>query len=194
MQEASWKKYIDKKKGAPPRELLIEALNHVPGRTIAVDLGAGPLNDSIYLLEQGFEHVIAVDYDDAAEECAKDFLDEKCFSFVKSRFENFKFPPEVDLINAAYALPFVERHVLEEVLKNIKESLKKGAVFCGQFFGDRDEWNVPDAKSTFFIRQEVERLFANMEMLKFFEEEEKNGQTAFGDPKHWHVFHVIVRK
>jgi SAM-dependent methyltransferase len=189
----SWKKYINKRKNIPPRELLLKALSYVPGHTIALDLGAGPMNDSRYLLGQGFERIISVDYDDTAEECAKEFAEDGHFLFVKQRFDDFEFPSGVDLINAAYALPFNPPQTFERLIENIKQSLKEGGVFCGQLFGHRDSWNVLDTDKTFLVRKEAEGLFQDMEVLKFFEEE-GDGHSALGEAKHWHVFHFIVRK
>jgi hypothetical protein len=30
--------------------------------------------------------------------------------------------------------------------------------------------------------------------LERFDEIEENGKTALGEPKHWHVFHIVARK
>ncbi len=193
LKVAIWKRYIDKKKGAPPRELLLEAVSRVPGRGTAIDLGAGPMNDCRYLLNQGFERVVAVDYDETAEECSKEFADDARFSFAKSRFDEFQFPLEVDLVNAAYALPFNPSWTFAVVLQAIHASLKKGGVFCGQFFGINDSWNVPRTAKTFLTRAEAEKCLAEYEILKFLEEEQ-DGTSSLGEPKHWHVFHFIMRK
>jgi tellurite methyltransferase len=193
MHKVSWKKYIDKRKGSPPRALLLESLRYVPGRAIVLDLGAGAMNDARYLLSHGFNQVIAVDCDDAAEECAKEFTDDPRFTFIKSSFDSFKFPSEVDFINASYALPFNSPSTFQALVKNIKQSLKKSGVFSGQLFGKKDSWNVPGSDKTFLSRAEAEDLFKEMEILKFLEEEE-DGKSALGEMKHFHVFHFIVRK
>jgi len=46
---------------------------------------------------------------------------------------------------------------------------------------------------TFHTTEEAKSLFKDFEVLDF-EEEEKDGQTADGHAKHWHVFHLIARK
>ena len=56
-----WKKYYKDTEGRPPRKELIEALEFVQNRDSALDLGAGAMQDSVYLLSQGFKEVIAVD-------------------------------------------------------------------------------------------------------------------------------------
>jgi ribosomal protein L11 methylase PrmA len=62
----SWRKYIEKRSTASHRPLLVEALKYVGHRGVALDFGAGSMNDSKYMLAEGFEHVIAMDSDDAA--------------------------------------------------------------------------------------------------------------------------------
>ncbi|MDO8550913.1 MAG: hypothetical protein Q7S39_12285 [Ignavibacteria bacterium] len=46
---------------------------------------------------------------------------------------------------------------------------------------------------TFHTKQQVENLLSDMEIIELTEED-KDGRTANGTPKHWHVFHVIARK
>jgi tellurite methyltransferase len=46
---------------------------------------------------------------------------------------------------------------------------------------------------TFHTKQQVEELLSNMEILEL-NEEDKDGKTANGALKHWHVFHVIARQ
>jgi hypothetical protein len=65
-------------------------------------------------------------------------------------------------------------------------------VFCGQLFGTRDEWQATRPHMTFHTREQVEKLLSGMEAL-YFDEEEKDGTTANGTPKRWHVFHFIAR-
>jgi hypothetical protein len=71
-------------------------------------------------------------------------------------------------------------------------SLGRGGRFCGQLFGDRDEWS-PDEEMTFHTRDEAESLLADFEVERF-DEVEEDSKTALGEPKHWHVFNVIARK
>jgi hypothetical protein len=46
---------------------------------------------------------------------------------------------------------------------------------------------------TFVSRATAETLFDGLE-LERFDELEEDGQTALGDPKHWHVFHVVAHR
>lgn len=189
---SDWKKYFEQTKNKPPRSLLVEALPYVKNRKRALDLGSGALNDSIYLLKEGFEEVTAVDKEQVASEIAK-ILPEDKFKYHIINIEDCNFSLEYyDLINAQYSLPFVNPESFERVIKDIIGSLNLDGIFTGQFFGERDEWNG-DPSMTFVTRQQAESLFSGIEIIKF-EEEEKDSPTAMGDMKHWHIFHFIVRK
>ena len=56
-----WLNYINVTRNKRPRQLLVQALPEVKERETALDLGSGALNDSRFLLSQGFAQVIAVD-------------------------------------------------------------------------------------------------------------------------------------
>jgi len=71
-------------------------------------------------------------------------------------------------------------------------SLREGGRFSGQLFGNRDEW-ANDPALTFHARTEAEELLDAFE-LEHFSEVEEDSTTAIGDPKHWHVFHVVARR
>jgi hypothetical protein len=46
---------------------------------------------------------------------------------------------------------------------------------------------------THLDRAGVTRLLAGLE-VELLEEEESDGVTPRGKPKHWHIFHVVARK
>ncbi len=187
-----WQTYFELTKSKPPRGLLVEALTHVSNRGHALDLGAGALNDSLFLLKEEFEHVTAVDREALAQTVADKLPSEK-FTYTISKIENFEFPSEkFDLVNAQYALPFVSPESFDEVLEKIGGSIKRGGIFTGQLFGDRDEWRT-HADMTFQTEDKTRKLLSDFDLL-FFKEDEADRPTAEGTMKHWHVFHFIVRK
>ncbi|MES2088352.1 MAG: class I SAM-dependent methyltransferase [Patescibacteria group bacterium] len=109
-------------------------------RDIAIDLGSGALNDSKYLLDQGFKHVIALDKEAVAKEIA-DGLPKEKFTYVISDFETYDFPVGTfDLANAQYSLPFIKPEAFETVFQKIISSVKKNGILVGQLFGNGDEW------------------------------------------------------
>jgi len=87
-QPQSWKDYFERTKGKPPRPLLVKAIGLLKEKGNALDLGSGALNDSAFLLSQGFSHVTAVDKVPVAIEIAKQFPKEK-FEYVISSFEDY---------------------------------------------------------------------------------------------------------
>src|SRR3954451_16090526 len=99
--------YIEARKFDPPRPLLMAAAALVDGKQHALDVGAGALNATKYLLSLGFEHVTALDASLHAQKIAEELPHDQV-TFVLSRFEYFKFLPEhYDLINAEFSLPFI---------------------------------------------------------------------------------------
>jgi SAM-dependent methyltransferase len=190
--ESDWKKYAELTKNKKTRGLLVRALPHVAARGAALDLGSGALNESAYLLTEGFACVVALDKKPVAQEIADTFPADR-FSYTIAGMEEYAFAPEAfDLVNAQYSLPFMRPESFDGVWGGIRASLKPGGVFAGQLFGDRDEW-ADTGKTVHFTKEAAEDLFAEYEVLAF-DEEEKDGATAAGDSKHWHVFHFILRK
>ena len=188
---ADWPKYINKTKGGPPRRLLMYALKFVQNKDAALDIGAGALNDSIYLLQNGFKKVVALDKVDLSE-LTKDF-EVKAFSFIKGSVADYTFPEKTfDLINAQYVLPFIHKEELAGVMDKAKKSLKHNGIFVGQFFGPRDSWSDRAEVST-HSKAEIVKFLENLEVI-YFEEEEKDDVTALGPKKHWHIFHFIAKK
>lgn len=187
-----WGAYAAATAGRPPRPLLRRALRHVAARRTALDLGAGALSDSEFLLGEGFEMVTALDAEPVAQTKAASFPAER-FQYVISRFEAFDYPVgRYDLVNAQYALPFIPRAHFGSIFGRILNSLRQGGILTGQLFGDRDEWaSSPDI--AFHSLGEARSLLAGMEILEF-EEEDEDGQIASGRPKHWHAFHIIARR
>lgn len=171
---------------------MVEALSYVKDGEQALDLGAGALSDSRFLLTQGFT-VTAVDSDPQTDREAKS-IQSDAFHLVVAQYDQFDFPEHTyDLVTAMFALPFNPPDTFNMVFARIVRSLRPGGIFCGQFFGVNDEWNVPNGRMTFHTKEAIHSLLIDMKVIKI-KEEEKDGQTANGTPKHWHVFHVIARK
>lgn len=186
-----WLEYVEKTKERPPKPLVVNALRFVEHRDEALDLGAGALNNSKYLLEQDFKHVTAVDQENIAPEIAGG-LSEKKFTYFTSGFDNFSFSPDTfDFISAQYSLPFST--ALDDLVAKIIKALKPGGIFTGQFFGIKDEWNKTGSGMSFVSREHIEELFLGLEVLEL-REEEKDEAPVIGKIKHWHIFHFIVRK
>ncbi len=188
-----WQSYVEKTKNAPPRPLLVKALEYVADKGEALDLGSGALNDVRYLISDGFRNITAVDSTSVDQDIIKNFPSGS-FSYIVSTFEDFEFVEnKYDLINAQYSLPFNPEGTVDKVFESIVTSLKIGGILTGQLFGTRDEWNRIGHKMNFHNVDQVKRMLDSLEIIDF-EEEESDKKTAKGDMKHWHVFHFIVRK
>lgn len=187
--KSSWELYYQNTKGRPPRQELVNALKFVTNKDVAIDLGAGALQDSYYLLKQGFREVVAVDSEPTVQGKSSD----ERVHIVISTFEDFDFPIDsIDLINAQYSLPFTNPEEFERVFTAVKNSLRTGGLFVGQLFGDRDGWSQNN-DMTFLTKDEVLNVICDMEVITFLETE-VDKKTASGVNKHWHVFNVVLRK
>lgn len=188
----SWQTYHENTKERSPSKSLVQALNLVQERDTALDLGAGALTDTKYLLENDFKKVVAVDSEPSIADRGEQINDPRLEINV-NRFENFEFAQNTfDLINAQFSLPFTHPTSFEDVFVKVKNSLKQGGIFVGQLFGDRDEW-ANDPKITFHTREQALELLSDLEVIEF-NEEEKDGTTASGSKKHWHFFRVLAQK
>jgi tellurite methyltransferase len=185
--------YIEARRFDPPRPLLLKAAALVGRKEHALDVGAGALNATKYLLSAGFGHVTALDASPRAQQAAAE-LPRQQVTFVLSRFEDFAFPANFcNLVNAEFSLPFINRGNFAPVFKKLLNSIRDGGIFTGQLFGMNDSWNVENSGMSFHTRGEVEGFFPGFELVHF-EEEDHPGTTKLGEPKHWHIFHVIASR
>lgn len=191
-QEPNWKDYYKKTIGIPPRPILVSALPHVRKKGLALDIGAGALNDSRYLLKQGFDGVVAVDPAGQFVEISKSISD-KHFSAENTSIQKYDFRSNTfDIVNAGYSLPFISPEDFMLVWYKIYNSLKDGGIFCGQLFGEHDDWSS-NTSMTFQSRKDIQNLLSRFEVIEFTEEE-KDEMPAVGKEKHWHLFHFILKK
>jgi SAM-dependent methyltransferase len=99
---------------------------------------------------------------------------------------------QVDLVNASFSLPFCSARELPALWRWITDLVRPGGRFAGQIFGDRDTW-AHARKTTGISRTRVDRMFKGF-VFEELREEEKDDVTTMGEPKHWHVFHIVARK
>ena len=108
-----------------------------------------------------------------------------------SPFEEAEWP-QADLVNSSFALPFCRPEAFPGVWARIVGSLQPGGRFCGQLFGDRDGWS-DEEEMTFLTRTSLDELLSGLDVERL-DELEEDGRTAVGDAKHWHLYHLVVRK
>jgi SAM-dependent methyltransferase len=192
-----WTRYYDAA-GTEARPTLLEALRRFdeeePRGRFAVDLGCGTGRDTVELLRRGWS-VRAVDATaEAIErlEARHDLSDDerRRLETRVSRFEDAEWPG-AELVNSSFALPFCPPNAFPAVWERIERSLRGGGRFCGQLFGERDGWSGAD-DMTFQSRDELDALLSGFE-VELLDELEEDGATAVGEPKRWHLFHVVAR-
>lgn len=195
--ERSWPAYYAKTGDRPPRPTLLKALDafaaegRPPG--FAVDLGAGGGRDTVELLRRGWR-VLAVDSEPtaiAAIRARPDMPATAALEGLVSPMEDADWPP-CDLVNSSFALPLCPPARFDDLWGRIRDRLRAGGRFAGQFFGDRDSW-ADRPGMTFHTRAQAEARLAGLE-VELFDEEEDDSTTVRGEAKHWHVFHVVARK
>lgn len=186
-----WKLYFNKHKGRKPKQQLLDALQYVKNKELALDLGCGLMIESEAMIKNGFKKIIAIDN---SNEIKNFIIPNKKIQFILSDFKNLKLNSEsFDLINAEFALPFYGKDGFDKFFTDIKNSLKKDGIFTGQLFGTKDSWNKLNSKIIFHKKEEVLSLLQDFEIL-FFLEEHKEGSSASEEFKVWHIFRFIARK
>ena len=191
-QDRDWGSYYEKLRDRPPRRTLVAALDAFGERTgaLAVDLGCGDGRDTVEILRRGWK-VVAVD---SEPEALRRLMERGLSGItpVEARFEDVPMPIGVELVNSSFAMPLCEPERFHDLWARIAEALPARGRFSGQWYGPRDSW-VGRPGITFLSRDEAIALLAGFD-IEMFEEEEADGTTPRGKPKHWHIFHIVARK
>lgn len=196
--DAKWMQYYQAVEGRPPRPTLIKALEYhaqAPDALpkFAVDLGCGDGRDTVELLNRGWR-VLAIDGEPEAiarlrqrSDCRRTHLETRV-----QRFEDLTLPPDISLVNASFCLPFCPPNQFPDLWDEIVATLAPGRRFCGQLFGDQDSW-AAYTDITHHHRAQINQLLEPF-TIEWLDEENHPGQTALGEEKHWHIFHIVARK
>lgn len=195
-----WSAYYQAVAGRPPRDTLLKALERFDTEKspksprFAVDLGCGDGRDTVELLNRGWQ-VLAIDGNEEAIAKLYDRkdVDSTWLETQVMRFESLTLPNSIDLINSSFALPFCRPEDFSNLWSKIIASLRSGGRFCGQLFGDRDTWATTYPNMTHYSKEKVEKLLRSFK-VEYFEEEEHHGETAIGEQKYWHIFHIVASK
>ena len=185
-----WARYYDAT-GDVPRDTLLAAAEAFDTPGVAVDLGCGAGRDTVELLRRGW-HVVAIDSEaEAIRRLRAKVGDDERLQTQVARYEEAALP-SCDLVNASFSLPFCAPEIFGVVWERIVDALRPDGRFCGQLFGERDEWATEDDMSV-QTREEAELLLSGFE-LERFDEVEEDGKTALGQLKHWHMFNIVALK
>ncbi len=200
--------YLAGTAGAPTREQLVRAITLALETDAgiarrALDLGCGPGRETLALLRAGFS-VIAIDpypimlqqtralvAQDAPAAAAQLTLIDATLEEFAASIE----PASFELIHAGFVLPFVNPSHFATAFAHLRDGLRAGGIFAGQFFGPDDEFIKTAAAHTMTAHDAnaVDALLAGFEILQR-EEVNRSGQIGRGQAKWWHVHHVIARK
>lgn len=194
-----WSDYYKAVANRPPRETLLTALtffeSDIPQAEskTAIDLGCGDGRDTIELLRRNW-NVMAIDGELEAINrlLQRSDIDTELLQTRVGKFENIQLSSDVNLINASFSLPFCEPKIFPKLWNKIVSGLIPGGRFCGQLFGDRDSW-ATDPTINYHTMSDVKLLLQPFE-IELLKEEDRNGKTALGNEKHWHIFHIVARK
>lgn len=189
-----WKSYFKSTKNNPPNKLLVlaNAVPYVNGKK-ALDLGAGTLNDSKYLVEQGF----TVDAVDSAPEFVTYALKEKnpLIHIHNYSFSDFPFPPDTyDLISAQWALSFEAPNRFDTLIANIRKALKPGGIFTGHIYGNRHAWASSRSTMTFKDNFWYQYNFQPLWHSIYSKEVEEIQTPVVGKPGKFHYWEFVMQK
>ena len=154
----------------------------------AIDLGCGAGNDTLLLLEKGF-NVTAIDSEPQVKEILPQRAQkEQNLNVVIGDFSKVQLQ-KVDLINANFSLFFVKKD-FDLFIKNVLESINKNGYFVGNFLGNEDDWK--NSKTT-GEKDELLNYFSKFKILYFSEEKYYKDSVARKN-KFWHVYNIIAKK
>ena len=154
----------------------------------AIDMGCGAGNDTVFLLEKGFE-VTAIDSEPQVKEVlSRRAENQQNLNVVIDDFSKVQLL-KADLINANYSLFFVKKD-FNEMLKNVLKSINKNGYFVGNFLGKEDDWNK---SKTTLDKDELLNYFSKFKIV-YYSEEKYYKDTLTKKNKFWHVYNIIAQK
>jgi SAM-dependent methyltransferase len=193
LADASWAEYYDEFEDREPREMLLRVLGTFgSGEHLAVDLGCGSGIDTLAMLRAGWR-VFATDAEPEAIRRLRDRVPDDLspgLDVQLARMEDVELPP-ADLVWAGFSLFFCRPDRFVDVWNRIRAALRPDGRFAGQLLGDGDTWAGEEDVSS-FTRDEALALLDGL-AIEGVEEEEGDGD-AWGEQKHWHVFHIVARR
>jgi hypothetical protein len=189
--------YLEDKLINPKRYFLIQAFEKIPKATdgsIAFILGADTAgDDTIFPLEKGYD-LIAVETWRVGYELIipnrKNYKNKIYITNMKGC--DLSKLPQLDLIMASFEFPFYTRQHFREIWINLKEKIKPGGYFVGNFFGinctifkgkDKDQMS-------FYTKEEVFSLFKEFKIINFSEVQEISKKQDGLD----HFYEIFAKK
>lgn len=181
--EKNWNNYQNKTVNLKKIDFIIDVLDRIEGSNgLAIDLGCGAGNDSIYMVQNGW-NVIAIDSETSVIENRRNELEsnmQEKLQILNGKFEEVELP-KADLIFANYSIPFCNPMEFEKLWNKIDDSIKSGGIFAGIIFGKHDGWAKRE-NMTFKAEKDIKEML-KMFTIEVFEEDEYDGITALRKEK-----------
>lgn len=178
--------------GERPSEIACALTRHLKGpRKVALDLGAGHLRDSRFLLKSGFEKVVAVDVHTPPTQHWVHGID-----FRQSLIEHF-IPREgvYDGCIATNSLYFCPKRTLETTFKRVHGSLRKGGIFVCNLLTEADPWvREYGCDKIAWVTDENLGTLENGFKIILSESTSKLRDESSSEKKDWHCHIFILEK
>ena len=187
MKPNVWESYLTKTLQWPVRPYIVRALSKIPAPkegAVALDLGAGVGNETLLLIDKGFD-VVAID----SEKIAFDLMLKRPeiikqrghLKTIQSTFQNLDFSslPFVDVVLASSSIPFCPPTYFNEFWQNLVSKIKPGGYFIGNTFDLGFTKFKSSVNMTFHDKQQTLDLFKDFNIIRFEEvkrESKENGQ------------------
>lgn len=195
-------------RGREPQGISVDAIRAAAdlaasgGSRQAIDIGCGSGNETALMLRSGLR-VLAIDLypESIAATRERVRLDTvpglaEGLSTQVIGAEHVAMPPaHFALVHARFVLPFLAPEAFANLWPRLLASIAPGGFFAGQLFGPHDSFLTerdPRGMNSHSAR-DVDRLIKRFDVLHR-EEAERDGVTALGQSKHWHVHHLVLRR
>lgn len=206
MTDEHWPAYYAVTVDRPPWRTVLTALDRFdaddpPGDPpttdeplpFAVDLGCGAGRDAREILRRGWR-VLAIDREPAAIatlEAATPAADRERLTTRVADLDGVAIPP-CDLVNASISLPFLPEPAYWRTWADALAAVRPGGRVAAMLFGDRDQ-SVGDPTMTCPSPDAIRATLSDFE-VEHWSDDEDDGQTALGEPHHWHIIEVVARR
>ncbi len=194
-EQLKWHNYFAKANTGQPNSLLLDffQLNSYkdPSSVIALDLGAGNGNDTLFLLNKEFS-VIAVDFHEKAIERIRSKLKPQTqnnIQIIKSSFQDLEWDtlPMFDIIVAINSISFIDPNDFKTLWPKIASHIKPGGFLITRLFGNKIKW--PNMQNmTLLDQQDIKALTSDFDIIK--QAEELYTENSIKQ----HAFNLILKK
>lgn len=197
-QSDGWAAYVDGSIGRNFYYLYQQAMYasfKEPRHYRALSLGAGAGDPDVDLAAKGWD-VTSVDLSTRSSEVIKERMKfvNGSYQFQQADFAKAKLNGNYDFILSFFALPFGNKTELPELIKNISQHTKSGAVFAFNLFGPEHTF-VKKGQCYAVTKDEISQLLsANGFEVKFLLNRRYDQQDFNGNNTFWDLLDVIAVK